>query len=97
MSESSTSSIILGCSVAVISSGLQSLGITLQKKSHLLHIQYLPLDSTIPTNSNTNNNTNDIDDQQHEQEQNLRRQIHLNHQQQKYKRNMWLFGFYYLL
>ncbi|KGR21766.1 hypothetical protein MG9_01891 [Candida albicans P37037] len=93
MSESSTSSIILGCSVAVISSGLQSLGITLQRKSHLLHIQYLPLDSTIPTNSNTNNNTNDIDDQQHEQEQNLRRQIHLNHQQQKYKRNMWLFGF----
>ncbi|CAX43712.1 hypothetical integral membrane protein, conserved [Candida dubliniensis CD36] len=91
MSESSTSSIILGCSVAVISSGLQSLGITLQRKSHLLHIQYLPIDSTIPTNTNTSN----IEDQQqeHEQEQHLRRQIHLNHQQQKYKRNMWLFGF----
>ncbi|KAK6867298.1 hypothetical protein K6H10_005754 [Candida tropicalis] len=70
---SSTSSIILGCSVAVISSGIQSLGITLQRKSHLLHIQYLPLDA--PPN---------------EQQINI---IHLNHQQQKYKRNMWLFGF----
>lgn len=69
---SSTSSIILGCSVAVISSGIQSLGITLQRKSHLLHIQYLPLDA--PPN---------------EQQINI---IHLNHQQQKYKRNMWLFG-----
>ncbi|RCK67842.1 hypothetical protein Cantr_03104 [Candida viswanathii] len=70
---SSTSSIILGCSVAVVSSGIQSLGITLQRKSHLLHIQYLPLDA--PPN---------------EQQINI---IHLNHQQQKYKRNMWLFGF----
>lgn len=70
---SATSSIILGCSVAVISSGIQSLGITLQRKSHLLHIQYLPLDA--PPN---------------EQQINI---IHLNHQQQKYKRNMWLFGF----
>lgn len=36
MGLSSTASIILGCSVAVISSAIQSLGITLQRKSHLI-------------------------------------------------------------
>lgn len=36
--QSSSSAILLGCSVAVVSSGLQSLGITLQRKSHLLPI-----------------------------------------------------------
>ncbi|EGW33347.1 uncharacterized protein SPAPADRAFT_55233 [Spathaspora passalidarum NRRL Y-27907] len=62
MIQSSASSILLGCSVAVISSAIQSLGITLQRKSHLLYT--------------------------HEQ-----RHTHLNHQQMKYRRNMWLFGF----
>ncbi|ODV80504.1 uncharacterized protein CANTADRAFT_20090 [Suhomyces tanzawaensis NRRL Y-17324] len=37
MANTTPSSIVLGCSVAVISSGIQSLGITLQRKSHLLH------------------------------------------------------------
>ncbi|KAL6452319.1 hypothetical protein SBY92_001577 [Candida maltosa Xu316] len=72
---SSTSAIVLGCSVAIISSGIQSLGITLQRKSHLLHIQYLPIDPSTPA------------------EPPQITIIHLNHQQQKYKRNMWLFGF----
>ncbi|CAG86422.2 DEHA2C15136p [Debaryomyces hansenii CBS767] len=35
-SDGSISGIILGCSVAIISSAIQSLGITLQRKSHLL-------------------------------------------------------------
>lgn len=34
----SVSSIVVGCSVAVVSSAIQSLGITLQRKSHLLPI-----------------------------------------------------------
>lgn len=57
--EGSTSAIILGCTVAVVSSAIQSLGITLQRKSHLM------------THSNLPNH----------------------HHHQKYKRNMWLFGF----
>ncbi|ABN66331.2 predicted protein, partial [Scheffersomyces stipitis CBS 6054] len=60
--------IVLGCSVAVISSGIQSLGITLQRKSHLLHI-------TI--NKSTRRSAPQ----------------HLHHRHQRYKRNMWLFGF----
>ncbi|KAK6457994.1 uncharacterized protein RJT20DRAFT_28129 [Scheffersomyces xylosifermentans] len=70
---SSTSSIVLGCSVAVISSGIQSLGITLQRKSHLLHIT---LPTRGPGGSGSRQNT-----------------LHYYHHQQKYKRNMWLFGF----
>lgn len=41
------SSIMLGCSVAVVSSAIQSLGITLQRKSHLL--PHPPLASSQPT------------------------------------------------
>ncbi|CUM66425.1 uncharacterized protein PRCAT00004089001 [Priceomyces carsonii] len=58
MGSGTTSSIFLGCSVAIISSAIQSLGITLQRKSHLLH-----------SHSTSH--------------------YHI----QKYKRNMWLFGF----
>lgn len=39
MSGSSNSTIFFGCSVAVVSSAIQSLGVTLQRKSHLLHSQ----------------------------------------------------------
>ncbi|CAH6719480.1 hypothetical protein CLIB1444_02S09494 [[Candida] jaroonii] len=64
MSDSNTSQIILGCFVAVVSSAIQSLGITLQRRSHLIPIH-----------------TTDIHDNSH-------------HIHQKYKRNMWLFGFF---
>ncbi|CAI5756487.1 unnamed protein product [Candida verbasci] len=73
MSSSSPSNIILGCSVAVISSAIQSLGITLQRKSHLLHNFYA-----------TSINSNILDDVG---------VVHLNHSQQKRKRNMWILGF----
>ncbi|KAG7665888.1 uncharacterized protein J8A68_000511 [[Candida] subhashii] len=66
----SASSIVLGCSVAVVSSGIQSLGITLQRKSHLLHL--------IPSTTHGQLHTH--------------RQSYQYHHQ-KYKRNMWLFGF----
>ena len=57
---SNPSSIAFGCVVAIVSSAIQSLGITLQRKSHLMPIHL---------------------DQSH------------SHYQQKFKRNMWLFGF----
>jgi len=53
ISSSPTSSIVLGCSVAVVSSAIQSLGITLQRKSHLLPHIHLP--DTITDTLNTTN------------------------------------------
>ena len=41
MSGSSSAAIVFGCSVAVVSSAIQSLGVTLQRKSHLLHLSVL--------------------------------------------------------
>ncbi|KAI5958997.1 uncharacterized protein KGF55_005651 [Candida pseudojiufengensis] len=72
MSDSASSSaIVLGCSVAVVSSAIQSLGVTLQRRSHLLHIQ-LPSTSSSTTNEcsflNPNNNT-------HHQQQKYRRNM----------------------
>ncbi|KAI5951878.1 hypothetical protein KGF54_004953 [Candida jiufengensis] len=80
MSDSeSSSAILLGCSVAVISSAIQSLGVTLQRRSHLLHLQ-LPSTSHSTSTECTFLNHNASNQNSH-------------HQHQKYRRNMWYIGF----
>ncbi|KAK6204797.1 uncharacterized protein RJT21DRAFT_11177 [Scheffersomyces amazonensis] len=88
----STGSIVLGCSVAIISSCIQSLGITLQRKSHLLKMSVGGR-----SRANTHTHTPGLQIIQQQQQQ---QQIHYHnhnysshHQYQRYKRNMWLFGF----
>lgn len=82
MSES-VSSILLGCGVAVVSSALQSLGITLQRKSHLLpiHITEDGGDGGITDESSQSSDSNDDN-------------INIYHKNYKLKKNMWLFGFF---
>ncbi|KAI5960526.1 hypothetical protein KGF57_001922 [Candida theae] len=70
MSESSGSAILFGCSVAVVSSAIQSFGVTLQRKSHLLHLEMPGECAAESTFHHTSH-----------------------HRQQKYRRNMWYFGF----
>lgn len=76
---SSASSIILGCCVAIVSSAIQSLGITLQRKSHLINYHHVLPGET------TGNSDEQLDGTPtYQQHQNLHH----------HKRNMWLCGFF---
>ncbi|KAF3993411.1 hypothetical protein FT663_00434 [Candidozyma haemuli var. vulneris] len=91
-----TTSVVWGCTAAVVSSAIQSLGITLQRKSHVIpiildHREDVELDHTVSDDGHTNgsipleNRGSTVSHHAHDYEAN--RHTHL------YRRHLWLIGF----
>lgn len=89
MAESSHSAVAIGCSVAVVSSAVQSFGITLQRKSHLLSIDRLHKQSQNQTHLSSAHNGTRSGANEGSNELLLYQHQHI----QTRKRNMWYFGF----